>query len=351
MIVLDTNQLHHLQPPAGAPLSMLRTVAFQTGHALAVPEIALEEHHAHYAHETKELHQTATSAIRSLNARLRYSRTNDPDELQLARLMESVSIELREFFTILPTPDWAARESLLREARRLAPAKRSWDGKGEGARDAAIWLTAVDALRQSEEMIYFVSMDKRAFGEGTLLPALEEDLREEADRFRYCYGIDALLKALAKPHATKVGAAQIGSSQLVEAAVRRALESFDFFTPLLESLETTRLGMLPGFQAREICIAGKPHVISYEIGGRTWACARVRWNSSAMVWKYLSRNPVLASVKTVSMDTTPLESVSLEVSFSCSTTLLMELDNDAQIVDVDVTHVGGMRDVRTNIAT
>lgn len=318
---------------------MLMAVADHAGHALALPEIAIEEHLSHYAHEVEELHKTARSAVRQYNAKLQTIQTYDVGDLALEPIMQSVSAELQKIFTILPTPEWAARESLLREARRQAPAGRSWDAKGEGARDAAIWLTAVHALRTLDETIYFVSMDKRAFGDGTLLSELAADLGTNADRFVYCCGIDALLKELATPYTGKVGREEIESSPIVRDVVRAATANSDLFFAIVNGAGLSGQGhVISRTGNQKLTVAGSPRVFSYTLPGRekVWVCASIRWNLEE-------------GITATFIDLTPSMSRVIGVSFLFSTTLLMELDDSGAICSASLLHIGGIRDFKAAV--
>ncbi|MER5890317.1 PIN domain-containing protein [Streptomyces sp. NPDC001941] len=87
----------------------------------------------------------------------------------------------------LPISDAAHREGYFREANEIAPCK-AVGGSSKiktGARDAAIWLTAVAyAHAHPHETIYFVSENIKDFGDGTSLePAMAADISGLEDRF------------------------------------------------------------------------------------------------------------------------------------------------------------------------
>jgi len=68
VIILDTNQLEYIQPPDGPLVAMLRTLSTQTGHALCLPEIAMEEHLAHYRRDVEEADRKLRTAEAELKA-------------------------------------------------------------------------------------------------------------------------------------------------------------------------------------------------------------------------------------------------------------------------------------------
>ncbi len=93
----------------------------------------------------------------------------------------------------------------MQEASRVPPASLSWDRPGSGARDVAIWLTAVDkCLAEDDLQVYFVSGDSAAFRKEALKAELAAELLEKlgarAGAFHYCNGLGALLAELATEH-------------------------------------------------------------------------------------------------------------------------------------------------------
>ncbi len=54
MIVVDTNQFDLLNVPSGALFAILRQVALQHGHTVAIPEMVIVETLAHYRHRIEE---------------------------------------------------------------------------------------------------------------------------------------------------------------------------------------------------------------------------------------------------------------------------------------------------------
>ncbi|WKX69407.1 hypothetical protein [Streptomyces sp. XD-27] len=67
MIVLDTNQLEHVAFPHGAVLGMLRKIAELQQQSLAIPEMVVVEHVAHYRHRVEQALTTARKALATLD--------------------------------------------------------------------------------------------------------------------------------------------------------------------------------------------------------------------------------------------------------------------------------------------
>jgi hypothetical protein len=314
VILLDTNQLEHAQPPDGTLLAMLQTLAKQTGHGLGLPEIAFEEHLTHYRQALELAEKNRKKATAEVRRLIRSARAEEAC-LDIDREVADRRSRLQSVFQILSTPDWASREALLREARRQPPAKVSPDGPGAGGRDAAIWLTAVAACQTSGEHTYFVSADIAAFGR-ELKPELASDvdnmLGDRASLFHYCSGLDVLLAALATKLDAGPGAAQIAESEAVRAAVNTVLAGpalvWEF--PLMDSgLVSVETGapQLAGTAGREVC---------YQIGDTTWASARPTWQAVVRLER-VAYGPH-------GMEIDPPR----EWTFKISTTLVMQLDRE-----------------------
>jgi PIN domain len=191
VISLDTNQVLG-QAPDGALIRMLQKVAGHTGHELVMPEIVVEEYLAHYRQEVEVAAKKARDAISDLRRLVPSWYSGASSFGSVAEMAEKTRRDqLAQIFRIHPTPAEAWREALFREARRRPPAKTSWEKPGSGARDVAIWLTAVDACRASGVETHFVTANSSDFGkEGSLRPELAQDLDDhlgkDAAKFRYC---------------------------------------------------------------------------------------------------------------------------------------------------------------------
>jgi hypothetical protein len=324
VILLDTNELEHAQPPDGALLAMLQTLARETGHRLGLPEIALEEHLAHYRRAV----ELALRDYRRTMSKLRTLAGSIGLEDVVVDLDGSVAdrrVRLDSVFDMVPTPDWVSRESLLREARRRPPAKVSFEGPGSGGRDVAIWLTALSAAQSRQDDTYFVSADTAAFGRIELKPELAAELDEKlagrASAFHYCNGLDALLGELATKVEQPVGRDLIASSEAVRVAVTAALEEPDLVweVPFGDSSG----GVTTNSGALELTSSG--HEVSYQVGDMTWACARTTWKAS-MSFERISYDP--AGRLIIDPPWTR--------AFKVTTTLVMQLDPQGAISAAEV---------------
>jgi hypothetical protein len=324
VILLDTNQLEHAQPPDGALLSMLRTLARETGHRLGLPEIALEEHLTHHRHAVELALRDARRATSDLRRLAGFVGSEDV-LVDIETAVADRRAQLDSIFEVVPTPDFASHESLLREARRQPPAKVSFDGPGAGGRDVAIWLTALSAALACEDDTYFVSADTAAFGRSQLKPELltelDETLGAHASAFHYCHGLDALLGELAFKVERPMGPDLIANSAAVRAAVTAALEEPDLAWEL--PFGESSGGVSANSGALEL--TSSRHEVCYQIGDTTWACARTTWRGS-MSFERMSYGPegrlILDPPRTF--------------AFKVTTTLVMQLDPQGAVAAAEV---------------
>ena len=269
--------------------------------------------------------RAATAELRRL---VRSSRVEERG-LDVEGAVVDHSSRLRSVFQIVRTPDWASRESLLREARRQPPASISWDGPGAGARDVAIWLTAIAACQEKGEETYFVSADNAAFGR-ELKPELAADLDARlagrASAFHYCNGVDALLGELATRHQQVPGRDRIADSEPVRTAVEAILEDPMLIFELAAGAALPDAALVTADPDGLKLTSKTGREVAYQIGDTIWACARPTWQAS-MMFETVSRayrgdsleigNPV-------------------GVTYKVTTTLVMQIDVDGTISAAEV---------------
>lgn len=169
MLVLDSNQLRHVLPGNPA-LLMVKAAAHRGGHTLATTDIVLHEVLRWHREELHLKIKALRAAVREVNTLMPPGLTiPDPPRGVLPRGIaggfETKRLEeaLREDFRVLVTEPADALEALFREANRRPPCKAN----GEGARDAAIFLTALRAYEPQDKgpdgqdlPLLFVSQDK-----------------------------------------------------------------------------------------------------------------------------------------------------------------------------------------------
>ena len=282
MIILDTNQLLSNEGLDTPVLGILLAVANATGHSVALPSVVVEEFIAHYENDVSLIVQT----IRKEVDRLRKLMPSWGDLVGLP-LPASASGEhgrrLATMFDILPLPESAAEVALIREARRLRPASTKWDKHkpGSGARDAAIWITALEAAASSDQPVYFVSTDQPAFGRDDLHP----ELQAEADQagLIYCHGIDAVLAQLAERRPDFPGLREQMAGLTVRGAAQSALSGI---APIAELFSTVERFVGPfrgeasvSDEPPDLELESDPSALqAYAVDESLWATGRITWS-------------------------------------------------------------------------
>lgn len=159
LIILDTNILTKSGIDS-ATTDLVKIIRASEVERVAVPWVVLEELTAHRSVPYREKYEAAEAALRSL-------KDGTPWLLHTP---------LPQMHLHIPTSEAVLKESLIREANLLPPCKQVMANAGGdtvkvGARDAAIWLTAVEYARQHpDETVYFVSKNTKDFGDGVPLP-------------------------------------------------------------------------------------------------------------------------------------------------------------------------------------
>ncbi|MBY8887288.1 hypothetical protein K7472_20945 [Streptomyces sp. PTM05] len=342
MIVLDTNQLEHVQPPHGPGLAMLRTIARETGHELALPEMAFEEHLAHIHHRVQKAESKITGGINELQ-RLAPFWPGNVSPLPGDHVLRNHRDELMKIFRVLQTPDGVAREALLRETQRRLPAAGSWELPGTGGRDVAIWLTALDECRQSGMKMYFVSMDKNAFGGPTLHPELREDITKalagRAELFHYCNGVTALLEELAEKRQNRLTKNRVAKSLPVRDALTALGTGHEFRMELIDAAGLANVTVASGPELDHLELTKLEHETSYQLGDSAWATARATWQAA----KHITASWFGTHGQDISI------THEVQVVFTVTTTLLMQLDATGAITAAEIAARTRCTNITSNI--
>jgi hypothetical protein len=317
---------------------MLKTVALHTGHQLWLPEMALEEHLAHYRSDVTIAGQQLASAA-GTPRRLIHSFTLTVPALNIESATADYAERLKGVFHILPTPDQVWQQALIREARRQSPAKTSLNGAGAGARDVVIWLTALFACRERQEETYFVSQDNAAFGKDDLRPELAQELADtlgdSAGKFHYCYGIEGLLDQLATKYDPVPSEEDIEASASVREAVTAALGAPELLFQLMRAPD-----LMGGFGAAlvrpdSIGLASGGRRMAYQIGDGTWACAESIWLvHHRFTWMFGDGSQTSAR--------------EVRITFKARTTLVMHLGDDGKIDATEVSSLSRAYEIRSD---
>lgn len=172
MIIFDTNLLLRLRV-TGPVAAILRGIANDWGLTLAISSVTRDEYHAWHLRDFEEKINSARRA--NVDLRKVAPDWNSPAYPSADALVEQKMGRVLSIFTVLPLDGSHAIEALRREAFRQRPA--SVDKRGAGARDVAIWLTALEQSLRLDATVYLLADDSPAFGKDSL----HEDLVAEAE--------------------------------------------------------------------------------------------------------------------------------------------------------------------------
>jgi hypothetical protein len=185
----------------GSDVEVLRAIVATGTERVSAPSMAVEELAAQKALEYIEAHRVAARALRQLGHKSH--RTEPKLEEPDAESVRQMWRKKYDFLQVLPTSGDAALQGLYREANVLPPAGTKGDGDKKvkvGARDVAIWLTAVEYAREHpDETVYFVSENHKDFTKGgTGYPApMDSDVEGLGDRFVHLTNLAELLETVA----------------------------------------------------------------------------------------------------------------------------------------------------------
>jgi len=202
VIVLDTNALVGRGYGPSPSSTLLRALAAETGHPLAIPQEVLDEYLAKYEREVAPLIDAGSAekllaSVPHWRDRGAVARGDAGASLPslapaIKERRESLTKRPSTRFAVLETPPGAADEGIRREKSRRPPATAG----GHEARDVVVWLTVVAAAAAARPSnIYFVSSDRGFTGDDRrhLHPDL---LREAPSNLKFLPSVEALIERL-----------------------------------------------------------------------------------------------------------------------------------------------------------
>jgi hypothetical protein len=158
LIILDSNILRGIGLE-DSQADLLRAIRTLTDERVAAPWAVLEELSGQKAVKYREKYARAAEAIEQLAGVTPWPLDFEVGEDQLDDVRRYWRGQWLHIVEEIPTSDWALRQGAFREANLLPPCKLV-KGSKVGARDAAIWLSAIEYARDhSDETVYFVSQD------------------------------------------------------------------------------------------------------------------------------------------------------------------------------------------------
>ncbi|MCT9010328.1 PIN domain-containing protein [Streptomyces rhizosphaerihabitans] len=252
--------------------------------------MVVEELAAQKAVKYRQKHEAAAHALNALAAETPWNECIPLGPCDLDRVREHWRTRYASVADELPTSETAMREALFREANALLPCKATEGGKSlkVGARDAAIWLSAVEYARtHPTETVYFVSSNTRDFGDGSTYSfPMDKDVAGLGDRFVHLTSMDEVIARFTKTAETdETMAVEILSSPNVLKAIKKTAkkllrgEPFDCIVQVGGiSEDRTATGTAELWLTAKASLRSVDKVQGYRIGDHEWFTAVVRWD-------------------------------------------------------------------------
>ncbi|MCX5303188.1 PIN domain-containing protein [Streptomyces sp. NBC_00160] len=286
MIILDANIIKgtSLRGPVADVLRAIRAAGVER---VATPWIAVEEIAAQQALAYAEKHQAAMDAVDGLRKATPWEHVSHPKRWPSEHVRRHWRERYSSITEVLETSHGAYQQALFRETNQIAPCKTVNSGSYKtGARDAAIWLTAVEyAEAHEDETVYFVSNDSDMSKDGKLLPQMRGDIAGMEHRFHLFTSLEGVVTQFA----TEVEASIEDVRDLVDteeshatvlAATRTASRRYRMIsgTPMPFDGNAQRLlAATSNWSPTAVALDKVLEVSGREVGGHHYFTAWVRW--------------------------------------------------------------------------
>ncbi|MEU2409209.1 PIN domain-containing protein [Streptomyces rubiginosohelvolus] len=288
LIILDANIIKGTSL-RGPVADVLRSIQAAGVERVATPWIAVEEIAAQQALVYAGKHQAAMDAIDDLRKATPWEHVSHPKRWPAEHVRRYWRQRYSGITEVLETSHTAYQQAMFRETNQIAPCKMVDNGSHKtGARDAAIWLTAVEyAKAHEDETVYFVSDDSDMSKDGEFHPEMLRDIVGMEDRFHLFRSLDEVVTKFA----TKVEASpdDIGemldteeSRATVLAETRNASRRFRMVSgtpmPSASSNDVRRfVGGSPIWNPTAVALDKVLEVSGHQVGDHHYFTAWVRW--------------------------------------------------------------------------
>ncbi|MBG7704788.1 DUF4935 domain-containing protein [Streptomyces sp. MC1] len=307
MIILDSCILRGLSLE-DSDADLLRTIRTSRVERVAAPWMVLEELAAQKAVAYRKKHDTARQAVKALADATPWDYEPSLGPCDIDRLRKHWRDRYLTVVEELPTSERALREAVFREANALAPCKETEGGKAAktGARDAAIWLSAVEYARNHpNETVYFVSSNIRDFGDGTAYkPPMDADVAGLGDRFVQLTNMDQVIARFTESTETdeELVAETLRSANVlksVKKAAKRQLGGDDLPFECIVLTGGVGRELEVGAGLSWLTLKAQFHSVqdvrTYRIGEHEWCTAVVRWDLGGSAFVKTSASPLASA--------------------------------------------------------
>ncbi|MDI9829705.1 PIN domain-containing protein [Streptomyces sp. KAU_LT] len=328
MIILDTNILRGISL-RGVSADLLKTIRAAGVEQVAVPWTVMEELAAQQAVRYQGKYDEAHAALEALRKVTPWGVAKQSmPPYQVERVREHWRDLYSALVDVVPVSADVMQEAIFREANLLAPCKVvSVKGQDKqvkvGARDASIWLTAVEYAREHpEETVYFVSQNTNDFGDGsTYEQPMGADLQGLDGRFVHYTSLDDVVKEFTEPTDVDEEAVRaiLSTPENGAVVVEEAWRGFAYrpapglifdssFACSARAVVDSVGGTVSDGQALALgwlmhpkaTLDGVWDLSAYRIGDHVWCTATARWllTGSALVAQPFTINGVMAAWET-----------------------------------------------------
>ncbi|MFE0314679.1 PIN domain-containing protein [Streptomyces albogriseolus] len=286
MIILDTSILRSISPESSSA-NLLHAISVAANETIAMPWMVREELAAQKTIKYQDIHTKAAEALESLRRAAPWADTPEVGDGNAERHRDYWRNMWTPPLVVIPTSQKALREGVYREANLLSPCRLVKDIK-TGARDAAIWLSAVEyARKHPDETVFFVSANTKDFGDGTSpLPfPMNQDVAGMEDRFQILTSIEDLAADFTEPTAITgdVAAAALDTPEVerviaYETVTRNSHIPFEATVPLTADYDRTIVEEADQWKPVSVYLGAIEDVQGYRIGQKEWCTANVVWH-------------------------------------------------------------------------
>ncbi|MFD4553550.1 PIN domain-containing protein [Streptomyces sp. NPDC058469] len=287
MIILDANILKGVSL-RGPEADLLRTIRASGVERVAAPWVVFEELAAQEALRYGQKYEAAAAAMATLRKASPWATVERPIRTPAARVRDYWRMRYADVAEQLNPSKTAYEQALFREANLIAPCKGVGNSDTKtGARDAAIWLTAVEYAREHpQETVYFVTNDGDFFSDSArtcLKPPLNEDVEDFGEDFVVFTSLDGVVSRFATEiEAPEDDVQSVLAKPPAGETVTRSLHRTDKRSFLATAVQAgQRLVTVPAsgrfFNVLSVALRSVTDIRGWEIAGHKWYTATARW--------------------------------------------------------------------------
>ncbi len=273
MILLDTNALFAI-PPRSLVGTVLRAITEDAGIEIGISSVTYDEYRARRLRDAERLIATARAAHEGLARKAERWIHDDVRYPEAEEVFLSDVQAVEKMLTLVPLAPEHAVEALRREAYRELPASTD-EKKGSGARDVAVWLTAVKVSSGSGNVVYLVSNDGGAFGRKQLHQALADEAATRGANVRLCPDVAALIDLFAQGVDVALDVTALLDVEAVKRAVVDAV-GIHSFLDMAMAVDPSDSGLVSA-PPPLVRLVESHAEHAYAIRGEKWIAAHTSW--------------------------------------------------------------------------